>query len=235
VKSLTTNTLAKQTSKPKILVFASGSGEGGGSGFENLVLASRGGSLEADIIAVVSNHENGGVRARADKLGIPFIYFPKPWTGEAYQKLTTQSEADFFALSGWLKLVVGLDPATRFNSRTVFNIHPGPLPKFGGPGLYGHHVHEAVMSAYKKGEITHSAVSMHFVTEEYDRGPIFFRCNIKIHEGDTPDSIGTRVNQVEHRYQPEITNMVVNGLIKWDGTDPNSLEIPLGYSIERFA
>lgn len=218
--------------RPKILVFASGSAERGGSGFEKLVLASRGGPLEADIIAVVSNHANGGVRARADKLGVPFLHFAKPWTGEMYQRFASESKADFFALSGWLKLVTGLDPATRFNSRTVFNIHPGPLPDFGGPGLYGHHVHEAVIAAHERGEITHSAVSMHFVTGEYDRGPVFFRCRVKINGDDTPDTIGARVNQQEHLYQPEITSMVVNGLIKWDGVDPNSLEVPPGYSIE---
>ena len=218
--------------KPRILVFASGSAEGGGSGFEKLVLASRKGPLEADIVAVVSNHANGGVRTRADNLGIPFLHFAKPWTSEAYQKFAMESGADFFALSGWLKLVAGFDPAMRFNSRTVFNIHPGPLPDFGGPGLYGHHVHEAVMAAHGRGEITHSAVSMHFVTGEYDRGPVFFRCNVKINDDDTPDSIGTRVNQQEHLYQPKITSMVVNGLIKWDGIDPNSLEVPSNYSIE---
>lgn len=222
----------QRMSKPKILVFASGSPEGGGSGFEKLVLASKGGRLQADIIAVVSNHANGGVRSRADKLGVPFLHFPKPWTAEAYQKFASDSGAEYFALSGWLKLVAGLDPKTRFNSRTVFNIHPGPLPDFGGPGLYGHHVHEAVMNAYKEQKIAHSAVCMHFVTGEYDRGPVFFRCNVRINDGDTPDSIGARVNEQEHIHQPMVTSLVVNGLIKWDGVDPRSLQVPTGYSIE---
>jgi len=222
-------------SRPKILVFASGSAEGGGSGFEKLVLASRGGPLDADIIAVVSNHANGGVRAKADELNIPFLHFAKPWTGEAYQRFASESGADFFVLSGWLKLVTGLDSATRFDSRTVFNIHPGPLPDFGGPGLYGHHVHEAIMVAYERGEITHSAVSMHFVTGEYDHGPVFFQCKVRINGDDTPDTIGTRVHQQEHVHQPRITSMVVNGLIKWDGVNPDSLEVPAGYEVECFA
>lgn len=222
-------------SKPKVLVFASGSSEGGGSGFQKLVEASRGGPLDADIVAVVSNYENGGVRTRADKLGIPFMHFPKPWNNEAYQRIASESGASFFALSGWLKLVSGLDATTGFNSRTVFNIHPGPLPDFGGPGLHGHHVHEAIMAAYQRGEITHSAVSMHFVTEEYDRGPVFFRCNVKINENDTPDSIGSRVNSQEHIWQPQITSLVVNGSITWDGVNPNSLTVPPDYSIQRDA
>ena len=220
--------------KPKILIFASGSAEGGGSGFENLVLASRKGSLHADIVAVVSNYVNGGVRARADKLGVPFLHFAKPWTGEAYQKIATESGADFFALSGWLKLVAGLDPATKFNSRTVFNIHPGRLPEFGGPGLYGHHVHEATIAAFENRIITHSAVSMHFVTGEYDRGPIFFQGFVEIHDGDTPESLGQRVNEKEHIYQPGITDMVVRGSISWDGVNPKSLKVPPGYSIIKF-
>jgi phosphoribosylglycinamide formyltransferase 1 len=189
--------------------------------------------LNADIVAVVSNHENGGVRKKAESLGIPFFHFPKPWTAEKYQYFAQKTKADFFALSGWLKLVAGLDPETHFNSKTVFNIHPGPLPQFGGPGLYGHHVHKAVMEAFKGKEIKYSGISMHFVTEEYDRGPIFFKLKIKIRDDDTPDSLAKRVNQLEHLYQPKITNMVVNGLIKWDGINPNSLKLPLGYSIEN--
>jgi phosphoribosylglycinamide formyltransferase-1 len=218
-------------SKPKILVFASGSAEGGGSGFEKLVEASRGGPLNAEIVAVVSNHENGGVRERADNLGIRFLHFPGPWTAAEYQKFANGTGTDFFALSGWLKKVTGLDPKTRFNSRTVFNIHPGPLPRFGGDGLYGHHVHEAVMAAFRRGEITHSAVSMHFVTEEYDRGPVFLDCKIKINEGDTPDSLARRVNDCEHYYQPRITDLVVNGLISWDGVNPDSLICPRDHEI----
>ena len=220
--------------KPKILVFASGTTEGGGSGFEKLVETSRGGALDAEIIAVVSNYANGGVRKRADKLGISFIHFPKPWDAKGYQRLARETGADFFALSGWLKLVTGLDPKTPFNSKTVFNIHPGPLPKFGGAGMYGHFVHEAVIDAFKRGEIEYSAISMHFVTEGYDRGPVFFKLNIKINGDDTPDSLGQRINQAEHQWQPIITNMVVNGQIRWDGTSHDSLEVPEGYSIENF-
>ena len=221
--------------KPKVLIFASGSQEAGGSGFEKLVLASREGLLDANIVAVVSNHAHGGVRFRAEKFGVPFIHFAKPWTDEAYQRIASESGADFFVLSGWLKLVAGLDLTTQFNSRTVFNIHPGPLPDFGGQGLYGRHVHEAVIAAFERREITHSSVTMHFVTEEHDQGPIFFRCHVKIMDDDTADSIGIRVNQQEHLYQPIITNMVVNGLITWDGVNHNSLEVPRGYSIEYHA
>lgn len=215
-------------SKPNLLIFASGSTEGGGSGFENLVLRSRDGILQANIVAVVSHHENGGIRKRADLLGVPFIHFPKPWDAETYIRLVRENGADFSALSGWLKLVYGLDP------RTTINIHPGPLPEFGGPGLYGNHVHEAVMAAFRRGKITHSAVSMHFVTSEYDQGPVFFKRHIRILDDDTPNSLAQRVNKGEHHWQPIITNLIVQGAIKWDGQNPNSLRYPSNYSIEQF-
>jgi phosphoribosylglycinamide formyltransferase-1 len=163
------------------------------------------------------------------------LHFPKPWDAEAYQRIASDTRADFFALSGWLKLVAGLDPKTNFNAQTVFNIHPGPLPAFGGPGMYGHHVHEAVMEAYRRGDVARSAVSMHFVTEEYDRGPVFFQCLVPISDDDTPDTLGTLVNQQEHIWQPIITNLVVHREITWDGRDPDSLALPRGYALERWA
>jgi phosphoribosylglycinamide formyltransferase-1 len=107
--------------------------------------------------------------------------------------------------SGWLKFVKGLDPA-----KTV-NIHPGPLPKFGGPGMYGHHVHEAVIAAYRRGEITQSAVTMHFVDETaYDHGPIIFQIPILIRPDDDPVTLAKRVNEKERAWQSYILNLVVH-------------------------
>jgi len=223
--------------KPKLLIFSSGSKDGGGSGFANLVKASRTGILDAEIVGVVSSREHGGVRAHADKLGIPFVYFAGPYTHEEYQRIARESGAEFFALSGWLKMVSGLDPATPFNSRTVFNIHPGPLPRFGGPGMYGHHVHEAVAKAIEEGEDPHSAVSMHFVVEpkskeDYDKGPVILSYPVELEKGDTAEVIYKKVNTAEHKVQPVITNLVVQGKIRWDGVDPKSLVRPEIYNFD---
>lgn len=214
--------------QPNLIVFASGTTTGGGSGFENLVHASRSGILKADIVAVVSNHENGGVANRAHRLEVPFVHFPAPWNADAYQRIVRGHRADFTALSGWLKLARGLDP------RTTLNIHPGPLPRFGGTGMYGHHVHEAVMRAHENGELNHTTVTMHFVTPEYDKGPVFFRFHIRIRDDDTADSLAERVNRYEHRFQPVITNLVVSGGISWNGTDSGSLTLPPGYRIDQY-
>ena len=209
---------------PRLVVFASGSATGGGSGFEKLSFATQEGTLDANIVAVISNHEYGGVRVKADKNGIQFRHFPAPWTKERYQEITREFAPDFIALSGWIKFVFGLDP------RITFNIHPAPLPEFGGPGMYGHHVHEAVLNAYHIGAIVNSAVSMHFVTSEYDMGPVFFRMPVKLFPRDTARTIGERVNEVEHRWQSLITDLVVGGRISWDGKSPDTLRVPKGYT-----
>lgn len=197
------------TAKPKILVFASGDAQGGGSGFQEMVEQSRTKPpiLDAEIVGVVSNHSAGGVFEKSRILGIPFKYYAGPFTKEGYREHVRVSGADYVMLSGWLKMVRGLDPA-----RTI-NIHPGPLPEFGGPGLYGHHVHEAVMDAYHRGELTQSAVTMHFVTEEYDRGPTLFRIPVLIRSDDTPDTLAKRVNEKERAWQSYILNLVVHGYI----------------------
>ncbi|OGY90957.1 MAG: hypothetical protein A3B31_03065 [Candidatus Komeilibacteria bacterium RIFCSPLOWO2_01_FULL_53_11] len=212
--------------KPKLIIFASGTKTGGGSGFENLVRSTRDGELNAEIVAVVSNHEHGGVRERADRLGIAFVHFPGPWITENYREIVERSSAEWVALSGWLKLASGLDP------RKTFNIHPGPVPEFGGKGMHGHHVHEAVMQAYREGRIKESAVSMHFVTTKYDEGPVFFRMPVRILDTDTPETLGARVNAAEHRWQAKITDLVIHGKIGWNGTDPRSLWTPDDYSFK---
>jgi phosphoribosylglycinamide formyltransferase-1 len=214
--------------RPKIVVFASGTKDGGGSGFENLVNASKTTELGADIVAVVSNHEHGGVRARAERLGIPFVYFHSPYDAESYRDVVEKSGAEWMALSGWLKKVEGLDPAK------TFNIHPALLSfqngRFGGPGLYGHHVHERVVAALDAVEIAESGPTMHFTTDEYDRGPIFFERRVPLVAGMTADDIAAAVNKIEHEWQPKITNMVVHGKISWDGKDPKSLVVPEGFT-----
>jgi len=206
--------MVKKTN-PNILVFASGTKTGGGSGFEVMVRAARTSPpiLDAWICAVVSNHFGGGVWHKAEVLGIHSEYWVGPYLAAGYQNFVKYFKADYVMLSGWLKLVAGLDPA-----RTI-NIHPGPLPRFGGPKLYGHYVHEAVMAAYHRGEITHSAVTMHFVDPVYDRGPVFFALPIPIEPGDTPETLAARVNRAEHAWQPRVLNYVVHEQVQLAGKE----------------
>lgn len=200
-------------SKKRVLVFASGDAKGGGSGFQELVEFSRTDPpiLDAEIVGVVSNHEQGGVRKRADGLGIPFKFWPGPFDAAGYQVRVVEFAADFVMCSGWLKLIKGLD------LETTINIHPGPLPEFGGLGMYGHHVHEAVITAYKRGEIIQSAVTMHFVDEIFDQGPIIFKMPVIIRPDDDPETLAKRVNEKERAWQSYILNRVVHGDIYLEG------------------
>ncbi len=202
--------------KPRILIFNSGSG----SGFQELVENSRTGVLQANIVGLVTDKGTHKCLDRAMDLGVTFVPPMKNFDARSYNDLVKFFGADYVVLSGWLKLVKGLDP------RTTINIHPGPLPLFGGKGMYGHHVHEAVIEAYKRGEIIHSAVTMHFVTEEYDKGPVFFRYPILIRPNDDADSLGARVNKIEHGWQSFVTNLVITRQIHWDGKNPKSLVVP---------
>ncbi len=196
--------------KIRILVFASGDEKGGGSGFQELVEFSRTKPpvLDAQIVGVISNHPEGGVYRKANALHIPFEHRSGPFDARGYRAFVEKYQADYVMCSGWLKFVRGLDPA-----RTV-NIHPGPLPGFGGSGMYGHHVHEAVIAAYRRGEIAQSAVTMHFVDEAaYDHGPILFQMPVLIRPEDDAETLAKRVNEKERAWQSYILNLVVHRFI----------------------
>ncbi len=202
--------------KPRIIVFASGTKDGGGSGCANLINKSRGPNpeLDANIVAVVSNHERGGVYEKALALDVPFIHMTR-FDADVYCSIMQRYRGEWCALSGWLKMVSGLDP------KITFNIHPALLSfqnrRFGGKGMYGHHVHEAVKKALDAGELTESGFSMHFVTPEFDEGPVFAEVRVPLERGMSADDIAKAVNAAEHQWQPHLTNEVVHRRIQLIG------------------
>jgi phosphoribosylglycinamide formyltransferase-1 len=203
---------------PKLLIFANGTKDGGGSGFSALVDAQKHCKLRAEIVGVVSSHLGGGVEKVASKYGIPFYYYSRPGDELQIRNVTC---AEYIALSGWLWKMTG-DP------KTVFNIHPSRLI-FGGKGMYGINVHRAAIDAFNKGVIKNTAVTMHFATEEYDKGPVFFEYPVPIYHCDTPETLQERVKWYEHIFQWAITDLVAHKQISWDGKDPGSLIVPKGY------
>ena len=210
--------------KPTAVIFATGDKNPaqGGSGLRKLLEAVKVGNLPIDVRAVVSNHLQGSVASIAAEYGCRFIHLSSFEAGD-YQLIMHQAAAEFTFLSGWLKKVAGLSP-----SKTV-NIHPGPL-EFGGPGMYGHHVHEAVIAAFQRGEITQSAVSMHFVTPHYDEGPTIFRYAVPINQGETADDLyRNKIRPVEHSWQWVITWLVASGQIRWDGIAAHPVYVPVWY------
>eukprot|EP01066_Platyproteum_vivax_P009811 Platyproteum_vivax@DN4347_c0_g1_i1.p2 len=213
---------------PKLIIFASGTKTGGGSGFLKLVEHVERGNLLVEVVAVVSNWGSGGVSKKAAASNVPFEHFRAPHTAQRYEELVEKYSAEWVAMSGWLKLVpmrqghntTGLHP-----SRT-FNIHPGPLPTFGGPGMWGAHIHSAVAAALQRGELAATQVTMHFMTAEYDRGPVFLRVNVPLETGDSAETVAQKANSKEHEVQWIGTQAVVSGLVKWDGADPATLQLP---------
>lgn len=214
--------MEKTGRKPKLLIFASGTKDGGGSCFEALVDAQKCGIFDVEIVGVVSPHRKGGVRKIADNAGIKFFYFGTPWTATSHHWILKHTGAEWVALSGWLKKMAG------HNSKTTINNHPARLD-FGGRGMYGIHVHEAVLGAFQKGLIKDTAISMHFVTAEYDQGPVFFEHPVPIYTSDTPETLQERVKRYERLFQWAITDLVIHKKISWDGKDPGSLVVPKGY------
>jgi folate-dependent phosphoribosylglycinamide formyltransferase PurN len=193
-----------KTKKPRILVLASGDAESGGSGFQELVEFSRTtpAVLDADIVAVVSNHEFGGVRKRADKLGITFELMQAPWTAEKYRALVKKYKADYVMCSGWLKPVRGLP------TKMVVNIHPEPLPETAG--LHGDAVHQKVIELGLK----QTAVTMHYVPDfdeaGYDTGERFFVFPMIVRDNETWEELKGRVNERERALQAYKLNQVVH-------------------------
>ena len=210
----------------KVLVFASGGKEKGkgGSGLRHLILNMLAGMLNVEIVGIVSNYEHGGVCDIADEFGLRFFHLASAYTAEKYQAIASETGAEWFLLSGWLKFVRGL-PA----SRTI-NIHPGPTRKpFGGEGMHGEHVHQALVNAKVTDQDMLSAVTMHFVTEKFDEGLTFFEYSLWVLRNDTADTFGTRVNRYEHSWQSFVTWLVVSGQIHWDGVEGYEVVVPNWY------
>jgi len=128
----------------------------------------------------------------------------------AVRQVLYRHQIDFIALAGYLKKL----PAAivrEFRNRIV-NIHPALLPSFGGKGMYGIHVHEAVLKAGVK--VT--GVTVHLVDEEYDHGPIVLQRAVEVHDDDTPETLAQRVLQVEHELYPEALQLFAEGRIRVD-------------------
>jgi phosphoribosylglycinamide formyltransferase-1 len=178
----------------KIALLASGAG----SNAENIVrhFAGRAGW---EVVLIVSNRADALVHERAKRLKIPSFTFPKEGfeNGEVL-RLLQRHEIDFIVLAGFLlKISEGLLRA--FPNR-IINIHPALLPRFGGRGMYGRHVHEAVVA---QGE-TETGITIHYVNENYDEGQIIFQARCEVLRSDSPDDVAARVHELEYRYFPEI-------------------------------
>jgi len=186
--------------KLNLAVFVSG----GGTNLQSIIDAVGAGKLDADIRLVLSNKSDAYGLTRARNAGIPTAVisskdFPdRDAFIERFLGILDEHNVDFIALAGYLRKIP-LEIIDRYRSRIV-NIHPGPLPDFGGKGMYGIRVHEAVLEAGLK----ETCVTIHYVTEGYDEGAVIATRAVPVLPDDTPEILQKRVLKVEHELYPEV-------------------------------
>lgn len=180
----------------RIAIFASGSG----SNAENIIRFFSDNTVAGEVVMVVCNRPDAGVVQRAARLGVDIVIANRQQLNDEAFLLPLLDEhgVNCVVLAGFL-LMIPLYLIRRYEERIV-NIHPSLLPKFGGKGMYGHHVHEAVIAA---GECE-TGITIHLVTEEYDKGKILFQASVPVEPADTAEDVERKVRQLEMRYFPEV-------------------------------
>ena len=194
-----------------ISVFASGKG----SNFKAILEAIEVGKINnVKIVLVISNNSDAGALAIAREHNIPAFHVSRKQFSndeEFNNRLITLLNiynSNFIVLAGYMKK---LDPKIiRLFKNRILNIHPALLPKFGGIGMYGIKVHEAVIASKEK----ISGATVHIVDEEYDHGPIVLQKSVAVNANDTPETLAAKVLQLEHEIYPEAIQLFAEGRVK---------------------
>ena len=182
----------------KIVIFASGSGSNAENIFHRL-------NEKIEIQAIFCNNSKAGVIERANRLGIPLVLFDKTdWNSNTVINKLISFGPDLIVLAGFLWKV----PETfvqKFPNK-IINIHPSLLPKFGGKGMYGHHVHEAVIAANEH----KSGITIHYVNEHYDEGTYIFQAECDLSEAENKETLAQKIHLLEFEYFPSIIENLLN-------------------------
>jgi phosphoribosylglycinamide formyltransferase-1 len=182
---------------------------GNASSARAIVTAIHAGELAAEARLLVSNNRSAPALSFAFEAGVPALCIPTRGAPDAADAQLADAMVshgvEVIVLSGYLRQ---LGPLTlgRFAGR-ILNIHPGPLPEFGGHGMYGRRVHEAVIAA----GAAESGIVIHLVDEEYDRGPVIARRSVPVEPGDTPESLEARVTAMEPGFFVETLGRIAEG------------------------
>lgn len=197
----------------RLAVFASG----GGTNFQAILDAVADGTLPARPACCVSNTSDAGALARAERHDVPTAVvdpaeYDEPTAfGTALLDVLAQHDVSFVALAGYM-LKVPPNVVDAYRGRMT-NVHPALLPAFGGKGMYGTHVHEAVLEY----GVHWTGATVHLVDEEYDHGPIVLQEPVPVHPDDTPQTLADRVKSVEHRLYPEALRLFAQDRVRFDG------------------
>jgi phosphoribosylglycinamide formyltransferase-1 len=198
--------------RKRIAVLASGSGTNLAALVEYLVLL--GERSPGEVVLVASDRRDAGALAKASSYGIDQLLLDENARGRGLLALLQSHQIDLVVLAGYLRMVP--EPVTSAYRGRIVNIHPALLPAFGGRGMYGLRVHQAVLEA----GVRVTGATVHFVDAHYDRGPIIAQWPVPVHAGDTPEALAARVLQIEHILYPRVVCAVAADRIRLeaDGT-----------------
>lgn len=196
----------------KIGVLASG----GGTNLQAIMDACDRGDIEGSVVVVISDNPDAYALERARKNDIRAeALLPKGRTRDEHEKLVfdvlSKEGVELVVLAGYMRI---LTPwlINKYSGHMI-NIHPALLPSFGGEGMYGEHVHEAVLGYGCKV----SGCTVHFVSADVDGGPIILQESVPVLEEDTPDSLADRIHPVEHRLYPKAISLYASGRLRIEG------------------
>lgn len=187
----------------RIAIFASGEGTNAQSFIDFFK-----GRSDITISLIVSGNPNAHVIQRAKDAGIPYSVITRDGfynTDDVVELL--KKSADFIVLAGFMWMIPG-NLIKAFQGKIV-NIHPALLPQYGGKGMYGKHVHEAVIANKEK----RSGITIHYVNEHYDEGKIIKQAECEVKESDTPEILADRIHKLEHKYYPSVVERLLLGNI----------------------
>lgn len=202
---ITSKTPKENLVKKRIVIFASGSG----TNAQNLIQYFQQ-SKFAEVVLVLSNKKDAKVLIRSKSLHVKSNHFTKEelLSSEGVLRIVKEAQADLIVLAGFLLKF----PDTILNEypNQVINLHPALLPKYGGKGMYGQYVHEAVI-ANKEEE---TGITIHYVNENYDEGTIIFQKSVKLSEADTPETVAHKIHKLEYKYFPKVIEKLILSEIK---------------------
>lgn len=196
---------------------------GGGTNLQAIIDACERGEIDGEVVVVITNMPDAYALERARKHGIDAFCFPhKGLTREQHEadiiECLEQHKVDLVCLAGYLRMLTPLF-INKYAGR-LMNTHPALLPSFGGAGMHGLHVHEAVLNYGCKV----SGCTIHFVTQEVDGGPIILQKAVPVLEDDTPETLQERVLKEEHKLYPRAIQLFAQGKLKIEGRRVRILE-----------
>jgi phosphoribosylglycinamide formyltransferase-1 len=183
-----------------ICIFASGAGTNAQKIIDHFRLSTVG-----RVVLIVCNNPQAGVTHIAKKENIPVMIIEREkfFRGNAYLDELKEEKIDWIILAGFLWKIP--EAMIRAYPERIINLHPALLPKYGGKGMHGMRVHEAVISAGEK----ESGISVHYVNEDYDRGKLIFQATIKIEKEDTAESLAKKIQVLEHLEFPRVIEELI--------------------------